>query len=79
MNKVKKLNTLRNKYIKARKQLIRFNKTIINELHKEDIRETSEFFDCEVTLIDMIENKINIIDNKIEDIQACNLTGLEPE
>ena len=79
MNKIKKLNTLRNKYIKARKQLIRFNKTIINELHKEDIRETSEFFDCEVTLIDMIENKINIIDNKIEDIQACNLTGLEPE
>ena len=63
MNKIKKLNTLRNKYIKARKQLIRFNKTIINELHKEDIRETSEFFDCEVTLIDMIENKINIIDN----------------
>ena len=79
MNKIKKLNTLRNKYIKARKQLIRFNKTIINELHKEDIRETSEFFDCEVTLIDMIENKINIINNKIEDIQACNLTGLEAE
>ena len=79
MNKIKKLNTLRNKYIKARKQLIRYNKTIINELHKEDIRETSEFFDCEVTLIDMIENKINIINNKIEDIQACNLTGLEAE
>ena len=70
---------LRNKYIKARKQLIRFNKTNINELQKEDIRETSEFFDCEVTLIDMIENKINIINNKIEDIQACNLTGLEAE
>ena len=78
MNKIKKLNTLRNKYIKAYKQLKKFNATIIN-IDCEDIRESSEFFDCEVTLIDMIENKINIIDNKIEDIQACNLTGLEAE
>ena len=77
--RIKRLKTLRNKYIKAHKQLIRFNKTIINELYNEDIREASEFFDCEVTLIDMLENKINIIDNKIEDIQVCNLIGLETE
>ena len=77
--KLKKLKTLKKKYIKAHKQLIRFNKTVINELHEEDIRETSVFFDCEVTLYDIFENKINHINRQIEEIQACNLTGLECE
>ena len=78
MNNIKKLNTLRNKYIKARKQLISFNKTVINQLD-DDIRETSEFFDCEVTLIDLLDDKINLLGFKIEELEACNLTGLTPE
>ena len=76
---LKKLKTLKKKYIKAQNQLIRFNKTVINELTYEDVRDTSEFFDCEVTLYDIFENKINHINRQIEEIQACNLTGLECE
>ena len=76
---IKKLETLKSKYIKARNQLIRFNKTIINNLGAESIRESSEFFDCEITLIEMLDKKISIIEANIEDIHACNLTGLETE
>ena len=76
---LKKLNTLRNKYIKAYNQLFRFNRTIVNTFDNEDIRHTSEFFDCEITLMDMLENKITIIENRIEEIQACNLTSLGSE
>ena len=77
--KKERLETLKSKYVKARNQLIRFNKTIINNLGAESIRESSEFFDCEITLIEMLDKKISIIEANIEDIHACNLTGLETE
>jgi len=77
--KTKELIALKNKYLKAKDKLWQFNNIIINSLYDEDIRETSEFFDCEVTLMDMIEDKLAVIELKLEDAAACALTGLEAE
>jgi len=77
--KTKELIALKNKYLKAKDKLWQFNNIIINSLYDEDIRETSEFFDCEVTLMDMIEDKLAVIELKLEDAAARALTGLEAE
>ena len=76
MNKeIKKLMALKKKYIKALTHLARFNASIITDLGSEEIRGTSEFFDCEITLVDMIQEKIISLNWKIDEIQACNLAG----
>lgn len=77
--KTKELIALKNKYLKAKDKLEQFNDVVINSLDDEDIRDTSEFFDCEVTLMDMIEDKLEVIELKLEDAAACALTGLEVE
>ena len=80
---IKKLRVLKNKYLKAYNLLCKFTDHVVDsldcekELRLTDIRESPEFFDCEVTLMVKIENKLAALEAKLEDAEACALTGLE--